>query len=61
MYIFIHTGLEPEASNFFIYLITLILTAMATAGVAFAIGVLVNVVALANITAAFTYIFMLVS
>ena len=54
------TGLEADAYNFFIYLVTLIMTSMAAAAAAFVIGVLVDVVALANIAAVFTYVFMLV-
>ena len=58
--IYVYTGFEADASKFFIYLITMILTSMASGGLAFLIGVVVNVVALANITAVFAYIFMLV-
>ena len=58
--LYLHTGFEADASKFFIYLITMILTSMASGGLAFLIGVVVNVVALANITAVFAYIFMLV-
>ena len=58
--IFMCTGLKDEASTFFVYLLTLMLTSIAASGVAFIVGALVNVIALANITAAFVYIFMLV-
>ena len=60
IHVFMHTGLEDEASTFFVYLLTLILTSIAASGVAFIVGALVNVIALANIIAAFCYIFMLV-
>ncbi|XP_065906231.1 broad substrate specificity ATP-binding cassette transporter ABCG2-like isoform X2 [Dysidea avara] len=53
-------GLEAHVSNFFIYLLTLILTSVAASGVAFVFSALVDVFALANIMAAFTYVIMMV-
>ena len=57
----VYLGLEDEASTFFVFLLTLILTSIAASGVALIVGALVNVIVLANIIAAFIYIFMLVS
>ena len=60
IHILIYTGLEAHVSNFFIYLLTLILTSVAASGVAFVFSALVDVFALANIMAAFTYVIMMV-
>ncbi|XP_065903793.1 broad substrate specificity ATP-binding cassette transporter ABCG2-like [Dysidea avara] len=53
-------GLEAQASNFFIYLLTLVLASVAASGVAFVFSALVDVFALANIMTAFTYVIMMV-
>ena len=54
------SGLEAQASNFFIYLLTIVLTSLAASGVAFMYSALVDVFALANIMTAFTYVIMMV-
>ena len=56
----LYIGLRAEASNFFIFLLTLILTSTAASGVAFFFSALVNVFALANILTTFTYVIMMV-
>jgi len=58
--ILIYAGLEAEASKFFVYLLTLILTSTAASGVAFLYSPLVDVFALANIMTAYTYVIMMV-
>ena len=57
---FICSGLEAHVSNFFIFLVTIVLTSVSASAVAFMYSALVDVFALGNIMTAFTYVIMMV-
>ena len=55
------TGLRPEVSSFFIYMLTLMLTASVSCSLAFAISAVVRLTSIGNLLVALTFVFAMVS
>jgi hypothetical protein len=59
--LFSTTGLQSEVSKFFIFYLTLSLTTVAGAAIAFTFSAMVNVFAVANLLVSLVFVFYMVS